>query len=282
MAERKGGMHATARFLVSKGICAALADDISQELTDEDKEIFETTHEPAEALRKTHFKEALPQLLQMSHLKEKIMQRLRITGELCLEKPRKLVLVGPTGVGKTTTLMKLASHYLKQNKKVALVTLDVGKKRVLEKWAELQKIPFFATVPHTHFDLLLIDTEGCNFYQPNRVEALGDKLATCVGDAEVLLTLSASAKEVDLYGAVHQFSPLKPSSLVFTKLDETLAAGVLVNVCAKTDIPIRYISFGYPLPGDLQVADAKLITHKILTDFNKEEFQILRQLSTLN
>lgn len=256
MAERKEGIHATARFLISKGICAMLADEISLELTEDGKEII--------------------------RLKEKIMHRLRVTGELCFEKPRKLVFVGPTGVGKTTALMKLASHYLEQNKKVALMTLDEGKKSVLEKWAEVQKIPFFTAIPQDFFDLFLIDTEGCNFYQPNRVEALGEKLATCVSEAEVLLTLSASAKEVDLYGAVHQFSPLKPSSLVFTKLDETLASGVLVNVCAKTDIPIRYISYGYPLPGNIQVADVKLITHKILTDFNKEEFQLLRQLSTLN
>ena len=256
MAERKEGMQATARFLVSKGISTALADEISLELTEEGKEIF--------------------------RLQEKIMHRLRVTGELSFEKPRKLAFVGPTGVGKTTALMKLTLHYLGQNKKVALVTLDGGKKRILEKWAEVQRVPFFETAPQEIFDLLLIDTEGCNFYQPNRVEALGEKLATCASDAEVLLTLSASAKEVDLYGAVHQFSPLNPSSLVFTKLDETLAAGVLVNVCAKTDIPIRYISFGYPLPGDLQIADAKTITHKILTDFNSEEFQVLRQLSILN
>ena len=256
MAERKEGMSAIARFLISKGICRTLADEISLELTDEGKEIV--------------------------HLKEKIMHRLRVTGELSFEKPRKVALVGPTGVGKTTTLMKLASHYLEQNKRVALMTLDEGKIRVLEKWAEMHKIPFFATAPQELFDLLLIDTEGCNFYQPNRIEALGEKLAACASDAEVLLTLSASAQEVDLYGAVHQFSPLKPSSLVFTKLDETLASGVLVNVCAKTDMPIRYVSFGYPLPGYLQVADVKLITHKILTDFNKEEFQLLRQLSILN
>ena len=256
MAERKEGMHAMARFLVSKGICMSLADEISLELAEEGKEI--------------------------THLKEKIMYRLRVTGEFSFEKPRKLAFVGPTGVGKTTTLMKLALHYLGQNKKVALVSLDGGKKKILEKWAEAQKIPFFTTAPQDMFELLLVDTEGCNFYQPNRVEALEEKLSTCISDAEVLLTLSASAKEVDLYGAIHQFSPLNPSSLVFTKLDETLAAGVLVNVCVKTDIPIRYISFGYPMPGELQIADAKRLAHKILTDFNQEEFQVLRQLSTLN
>lgn len=256
MAERKGSIHALRRFLISKGISAALADEISLELSNEGKEI--------------------------AQVKEKIMQRLRVTGELSFGKPRALVFIGPTGVGKTTTLMKLASHYMKLKKKVALVSMDEGKKTGLERWAETRQIPFFNKPPQASFELLLIDTEGCNFYQPNRVEALGEQLALCAEGAEVILTLSAAAKEVDLYGAIHQFSSLSPTSLVFTKLDETLAAGVLVNVCAKTDLPIRYISFGYPLPGELQVADVKSITHKILTDFNKEEFQVLRQLSTLN
>lgn len=257
MAERKGAMSALTGFLISKGISASLADEISLELSHEGKEIFD--------------------------VKEKIMQYLRVTGELSFEKPRTLMLIGPTGVGKTTTLMKLASHYMRQKKKVALVSLDEEKRSGLEKWAAVRHIPYFLTPPSAlSVDLLLIDTEGCNFYQPNRIEALGEQLAVYGEGAEVILTLSAAAKEVDLYGAVHQFSPLSPSSLAFTKLDETLTAGVLVNVCAKTDMPIRYISFGYPLPGDLQIADVKYITHKILTDFNKEEFQVLRQLSTLN
>jgi len=255
IAARKESTGILIRFLISKGINPSLA------------------------------KELVSQGKELTQIKDKIKQHLHVTGELVLDTPLKLVFIGPTGVGKTTTVMKLASYYSKLKKKIAFISLDIGKKSGLEKWAEMRRIPFFTHPPENEFDLLLIDTEGCNFYQPNRVEELGEKLSNLhlfAKDSEILLTLSAAAKEVDLYGAVHQFSTLSPKSLVFTKLDETLAAGVLVNVCAKTDLPIRYIAFGYPLPGDVQIADSESIIHKILTDFNAEEFQILRQLSLLN
>jgi flagellar biosynthesis protein FlhF len=251
--ERKETIQAFSRFLISKGISLPLAEEILLELAREGKEIT-SIHEVA-------------------------ARRVRITGELSFEHLHRLVFVGPTGVGKTTTLLKLADYYLKQKRRVALMTLDESKKESLRSWAEKKQIPYVEQVADTTAELLLIDTEGCNFYHPNRVDDLGEKVAECGEGIEILLTLSAAAKEVDLYGAVHQFSSLDLSSLVFTKLDETLASGVLINVCVKTDIPIRYIAYGYPLPGEVQVADPKAIMHKILTDFNKEEFQFLRQLT---
>jgi flagellar biosynthesis protein FlhF len=254
--KRKESVDALKRFLVLKGISSSLAEEITLELLSEGKKIV--------------------------HIKEKIMQRLRVTGELPFDKPHRLVFIGPTGVGKTTAIKKLASHYLRYEKTIALACLDEAKKKELENWANERRIPFLTEPSSQGYELLLIDTEGCNFYQPNRIEILGGQLGMWEEGAELILTLSAAAKEVDLYGAIHQFSHLNPTSLMFTKLDETLAAAVLVNVCAKTDLPIRYIAFGYPLPGDLQIADIKLITHKVLTDFNEEEFQTLRQLSALN
>ena len=251
--ERKEAMHSLSRFLISKGIAPGVTEEIMLELAQEGNEL--------------------------GSVKDVVAARLRVTGELSFERARTLVLVGPTGVGKTTTVLKLADYYLRQKKKVALMSLDEQKKGALQGWAEAKGIPFFETFEESVADLLLIDTEGCNFYQANRVDALGEQIAACPQDAEILLTLSAGAKEVDLYGAVHQFSSLRPTSLLFTKLDETLASGVLVNVCVKTDLPLRYVAYGFPLPGEVQLADAKIITHKILTDFNQEEFQLLRQLT---
>jgi flagellar biosynthesis protein FlhF len=250
--ERREATQALVRFLTSKGIAPSIAEEIVNTLAQEGKE--------------------------MGGIKEVVAGRLHVTGELAFGRPHKLAFVGPTGVGKTTTLLKLAQHYLNQKRKVSLMTLDEAKKEALQTLAEKQGILVVESVDAAE-DILLIDTEGCNFYLPNRVDALGEKIAEAGEGIEVVLTLSAAAKEVDLYGAVHQFSPLCPSSLVFTKLDETLASGVLVNVSVRTDLPIRYIAHGYPLPGEVQVADPKDITHKILTDFNKEEFQFLRQLT---
>jgi flagellar biosynthesis protein FlhF len=255
--ERREATQALSRFLISKGIAPSIADEILLELAQEGKEI--------------------------GSIKEVVAAKLRVAGDLPFERPHKLVFIGPTGVGKTTTLLKLAHYYTNQKRRVALMTLDEVKKESLQRAAEARGLLLTESV-ECDTDLLLIDTEGCNFYLPNRVDALGEKIGQMEEGIEVVLTLSAAAKEVDLYGAVHQFSPLRPSSLLFTKLDETLASGVIVNVSIKSEIPIRYIAYGYPLPGEVLVADSKNITHKILTDFNKGEFQLLRQLtlSTLN
>lgn len=244
-------MLALSRFLISKGVSKAIADEI----------IIELSHESHE----------------LGYIKDVLAKRIKVTGEFQFQKMQKIALVGPTGVGKTTTIMKLTEFYGKQNKKIALTSVDDSKKKTLQSWAD-QKGLIFLEVPDSSFstDLLIIDTEGCNYYQPNRIDALGESLALWGEDVEIALTLSAAAKEVDLYGAVHQFSSLCPESFIFTKLDETLAAGVMINLCVKTDLPVRYAAFGFPLPGEVQVADPYQIIHKILTDFNQEEFQLLR------
>lgn len=161
------------------------------------------------------------------------------------------------------------------------MTLDQQKGGALEQIQKEAKVPFFLGIEAYSnlqgFDLVLIDTEGCNYYQPNRIDGLGELLAEC-GEVKKLLTLSAATKDVDIYGAIHQFSPLEPTGLVFTKLDETLASGALLNVTQKTSLPIHYIAHGYPLPGNIELASAKEITKKILADFNHQEFQFLRQL----
>ncbi len=249
--------HSTlTHFLVSKGIAYSIAKEITLEFTEKGYEL---------------------NLLQGI-----VAKRVHTLGDLPFDHPKKIALVGPTGVGKTTTLIKLALYYTQHMKKnVAIVTLDPNKQAHVSLEANLLpwKIPLFLEIESVDsYDLVLIDTEGCNFYQPNRVDAIGEKLAVSSG-IEVVLTLSASTKDVDLYGAIHQFSPLQPSSLAFTKLDETLTMGALINVSMKTDLPIRYISFGYPLPGEVQIADPEEITHKILTELNDEEFQFLRELT---
>lgn len=254
--EAADAYHALTRFLISKGVARPLAEKITLEFSQDGCEL--------------------------SGLKERLVKQIRTAGELSF--PARLALVGPTGVGKTTTLLKLADYYRKQGKTVSIVALDHEKGGTfdqLKHYADEWKIALHTSLDQAQAELVLIDTTGCNFYLPHRVDQLGEQLALC-GTVEVLLTLSAAAKDVDLYGAIHQFSPLQPSSLAFTKLDETLASGVLINVSAKTDLPIRYIAYGYPLPGEIQLADPYEITHKVLTEFNHEEFNHIRYLALFN
>ncbi len=197
--------------------------------------------------------------------------------------PKFVAIVGASGVGKTTLILKLAHHYAK-TKRVALLSIDDekgGAYQQLEKYSSYWNIPLFSRMEEINggYDLILVDTSGCNTYEAGRIEkmaALLSRLPSC----EVHLALSAAVKEVDLFGTVHQFSSLNPASLIFTKLDETLASGAIVNLSSKVDIPISFVAYGYPLPGRVEIANPHEIAHKILTDLNNQEFQFIRTLSS--
>ncbi|MCH9611276.1 MAG: hypothetical protein S4CHLAM81_12140 [Chlamydiales bacterium] len=227
--EKKEAFPKLARFLTSKGVAPDLAEKITIDYIGSSQEVG-----------------ALPKILA---------NYINTSDEITFEEPKVLAFVGPTGVGKSITLLKIANHH--SDKRV----------QIISKPEDYQE----------GFDLTLIDTEGCNYYLENRVDAVGEMLAE-LPPAEVHLCLSATTKDVDLYGAIHQFSPLAPSHLIFTKLDETLTLGSLMNVCAKCDLPIRYVSFGYPLPGKLELADASKIVRKMLADLNEPQFVKLRFL----
>lgn len=209
--KRKEAMKALSRFLLSKGIAPRIVEEILLDIAQEEKEL--------------------------GGVKEAVAKRIRTASSNRLGRTKKIALVGPTGVGKSTTIANLQKLY-------------EGK------------------------DLSFIDTGGCPIYQKESIDALGETLVDHGEDVEILLTLSATSKELDLYGAIHQFSPLCPTGLVFTKLDETLTAGVIVNISVKSDLPIQYITY----KTETYLADPEFITHKILTDLNEEEFQFLRQL----
>lgn len=247
---------AVTHFLVTKGVSKTLAEEIGLELTCQQNEL--------------------------RHLKESLQKRIHTKPEIPVSASRQMALVGPTGVGKTTTILKLANYYQQLGKKVEIVCLDRikgGAFSQLEEYVEKKGIALHKDFYKLGlYDLLLVDTAGVNFYQPNQVDKIGEELAQR-GEIEILLTLSLATKEVDLCGAIHQFSALGLSGLTFTKLDETLSPGVLLNICAKTDLPIRYVSCGYPLPGEIWPGDKEWITHKILVDLNEEVFQKLRNLT---
>lgn len=255
-----------ARFLMAKGIAHSIAEEISKDVA----------------------VSSLNESSRFDLLHTALSSRLHTCAgfDLKTPAPHSIALVGPTGIGKTTTVLKLTSLFgVQGNKKVGLISMDAekgGAFEQLEKYALRWNIPLVAGWEARgdlgHCDLIFIDTTGCNFYEPNHVEYLADRLSS-TKNVEIHLTLSAAAKDVDLFGAIHQFSPLPIKSLIFTKLDETLALGVLINICEKVDIPISYVAYGYPLPGEIQAADAKEITRKILVEKNEQEFHFLRQLS---
>ncbi|HEU5315382.1 MAG TPA: flagellar biosynthesis protein FlhF, partial [Chloroflexota bacterium] len=173
--------------------------------------------------------------------------------------PAVIVLVGPTGVGKTTTLAKLASHYaFTEGKQVALVTTDtfrIAAAQQLGTYAEILELPLevvyrpeeipAAVGRHMSADVILVDTPGCGQQDDVKIGELSafvESTLSAVPDAVVLLTLAAPTKLRDLLHIQRGFSPLPVRGLIFTKLDETNAYGPVVSLAARTRKPVYFLT----------------------------------------
>jgi flagellar biosynthesis protein FlhF len=181
------------------------------------------------------------------------------------------VLVGPTGVGKTTTLAKLASHFaFTQGKKVALITTDtyrIAAAAQLGTYAEILELPLEviyrpdeiagAIGSHMDADVILVDSPGCGQQDRAKLDELRgfvDATVAAVPDATVLLTLSGPTKLRDLIHIRQGFGTLRLHGLVFTKLDETSAYGPLVSFAVRSGTPVYYVTTGQRVPNDIEPA----------------------------
>jgi flagellar biosynthesis protein FlhF len=185
--------------------------------------------------------------------------------------------VGPTGVGKTTTLAKVAAHFrLRFNKRIALVTLDtyrIGGIEQLQTYARILRLPFETAGDaetlkevigrHQDCDLLLLDTAGRS---PRRREQLEEMKGVLSADPRVEnhLVLSATTKDADLAAIVEQFSVLPIRSYVFTKIDETEEYTSLFNQLLRYKRPLSYLTNGQKVPEDIEPASKSRIASLVL------------------
>lgn len=190
-----------------------------------------------------------------------------------------MAVVGPTGVGKTTTIAKLAAlHALNRGLSVALVTTDnfrVGAVEQLKTYAKIMDLPLevVSTVPemqealaaHADKDLILIDTAGRSPKDSERIEELKG-FVECHPGIETYLCVSATTRPRELDEIVAMFGSLPIARLLFTKLDESESYGCIVDTHLKHKLPLSYFTTGQKVPEDIELATARRLATLVVKE----------------
>ena len=185
--------------------------------------------------------------------------------------------IGPTGVGKTTTLAKLAAHFrLRLGKRIALITIDtyrIGAIEQLKTYSRILGVPLEVAISPQELkeiiekngnrEILLIDTAGRNPYDPSVLEELREFL-TVHPAIENHLVLSATMKDRDLNQMIYRFSTLPIKSYIITKIDETEEYVPIFNQLLRYKKPLSYITNGQRVPEDIELATKGRVANLVL------------------
>jgi flagellar biosynthesis protein FlhF len=192
-----------------------------------------------------------------------------------------VALVGPTGVGKTTTVAKLAAGFrIEARRRVGLLTIDtfrIAAVQQLKAYAEIMDLPMEVVEKPNQMqpaldrlgdvDLVLIDTAGRSPRSDARIEQLVELLRSAQPD-ETHLVLSSTSSTSTIRSAVEGFAPVRPTAAILTKLDESpYTAGVLSAIVATDDfpgVPLSYTTNGQQVPDDISTADAESMLSRLL------------------
>ena len=218
-------------------------------------------------------------LLVKARVAQLLEHEIQVTGPIKADgdRCRVVALVGPTGVGKTTTIAKLAANYrLREKRRVGLITVDTYRVAAVEQlrtYADIIDLPMeVVSTPRemreaaqrmSHLDLVLMDTAG----RSPRDEVKIQELKSMLGEAEaddVFLVLSSTSGAKSLAATAERFAEVGITALLLTKLDETSSLGHLVSLVRACPLPISYLTDGQTVPDDIEVADRRRLAFRLL------------------
>jgi len=212
-------------------------------------------------------------------LQAEILRSLKVNKSLDIEmgKPKVVCLVGPTGMGKTTSIIKLATHpeFYGRNR-VGLITIDtyrVAAAAQLKTFAALAQIPLEIAYEPSDFaqalrkmrneEVILIDTAGRSPANAEHLDDLKEFFKVLTPD-EIHLVLSVSTRPDNLLDAAENFSSLPINRMIISKIDETRRLGNILNLGNKIDLPISFLTNGQKVPDDIELADKSQIANLII------------------
>jgi flagellar biosynthesis protein FlhF len=210
---------------------------------------------------------------------ELLEKEIKVAGPIVTEagKCRVVALVGPTGVGKTTTIAKLAANYrLREKRRVGLITVDTYRVAAVEQlrtYADIIDLPMEvvatpremreAVARMSHLDLVLMDTAGRSPRDDVKIQELKSMLNEAEPD-EVHLVLSSAAGAKSLVSTAEKFAEVGTTAIVLTKLDEAHSLGHLVSLVRDCPLPVSYITDGQNVPDDIQIAERGEMAERLL------------------
>ncbi|MBQ7919971.1 MAG: flagellar biosynthesis protein FlhF [Lachnospiraceae bacterium] len=196
------------------------------------------------------------------------------------EGPKVVLFMGPTGVGKTTTIAKLASRYIvEEKKKVALLTADtyrIAAAEQLSTYASILQAPFriiytkdelVDSIKYYHeFDYIFVDTAGHSHQNTEQIHAMKDLISAVeeVAEKQTYLVLSATTKYSDLRKIADKYTAITNYHLIFTKVDETFCVGSMYNLRMHTGASIAYVTSGQNVPDDIETFNPQSTVKQLL------------------
>lgn len=214
-------------------------------------------------------------------LAEQIEKLVPLSGPITRNKstgPHVVALIGPTGVGKTTTIAKLAANLkLREHRRVGLITIDTYRIAAidqLKKYADIIGSPLRVVASPEDLreainsmndcEFVLIDTAGRSPTDALKLSELKSFLNVAKPD-EVHLVLSTTASQECIESAIAKFTEVRVDKIIFTKLDEAVHVGVVLNVMRKVNKTLSYVTTGQDVPDDIEIGSGRRLAQRILS-----------------